>query len=129
MTPIGESMMNKRLTVGFIGLGNMGGPMAANIAKAGYQVAAFDLRESALEKIEMLGVRRAASVAELAAQCDVICTCVLYDHQVRDIFLGADGIIEHARSGLVATIHSTVPPETVRKIAEIAKAKSIDIVS
>lgn len=105
-----------RTRVGFIGLGNMGAPMAANIARAGVVLTVFDVRRGAVDDLVRIGARAAGSVAEIAADVDLLCTCVLYDHQVREIFLGADGILAHAAPGLVATIHSTVPPATIEEI-------------
>lgn len=111
--------------VGFIGLGNMGGPMAANIAKAGFDLTVYDLREEAIAEIETLGGRRAASVAALTASVDILCICVLYDTQLRDLYFGPDGIIAAARPGLVTVIHSTVMPATVLEIE--ARAKEVGV--
>jgi 3-hydroxyisobutyrate dehydrogenase-like beta-hydroxyacid dehydrogenase len=101
----------------------MGAPMAANIARAGLDVTVFDTRPSAIDELVGLGARRAGSVAEIAGSVDVLCTCVLYDHQVRAIFLGDDGILENAKPGLVATIHSTVPPATLEDIVTAADGR------
>jgi 3-hydroxyisobutyrate dehydrogenase-like beta-hydroxyacid dehydrogenase len=117
-----------RPTVGFVGLGNMGAPMAVNIAKAGFDLVVHDRRPQAVDDLVAAGARRAASVAEIAAQVDVLCTCVLYDHQVREIFLGEDGILAHARPGLVAAVHSTVPPQTIEAIDEGATAAGVLLV-
>ncbi len=113
------------LKVGYIGLGNMGSPMAVNLAKAGFDLLVFDRRADSMASIEAHGARAATSVAEVAASVDVLCTCVLYDQDVRDIFLGDGGILEHARPGLVATIHSTVLPQTVQEIDAAAAARGI----
>ena len=61
-------------TVGFIGLGNMGGGMAANIQKAGYPMVVYDLREEATRPFLENGARLANSPAEMARLCDVTCT-------------------------------------------------------
>ena len=103
----------------------MGAPMARNIARAGFDLTVFDLREEALASLEAVGARRAGSVAALAASVDVVGTCVLYDAQVREIFLADDGIIANARPGLVALIHSTVYPSTVVEIANAAYATRV----
>jgi 3-hydroxyisobutyrate dehydrogenase len=104
------------MRVGFVGLGNMGGPMAANIAKAGFDLAVFDLREEALAEMEALGARRAASLGDLVASVDLLCVCVLHDAQLRELYFGPQGIIANARQGLLTAIHSTVPPATVLEI-------------
>lgn len=59
--------------IGFIGLGDMGGPMAANIAKAGFDLTVFDLRDEAMSALEVTGAQRAASVKALANAVDVLC--------------------------------------------------------
>jgi 3-hydroxyisobutyrate dehydrogenase-like beta-hydroxyacid dehydrogenase len=114
--------------VGFIGLGNMGGPMAANIAKGGYETLVFDVRDEPIKQLEGFGARGARDVGEIIDTCDIIATCVLYDEQVRELFLGPKGIVTKGRAGLVATIHSTVLPDTVRKISDAATARGISIV-
>lgn len=114
--------------IGFVGLGNMGAPMAAALARAGMQPVVFDLRPEPIRALEAQGARAATSLREVIAECDVIGTCLLYDHQVREAFLGAEGIVTLGRAGQVAAIHSTVLPETVREIAEAAQHKGIGIV-
>jgi 3-hydroxyisobutyrate dehydrogenase-like beta-hydroxyacid dehydrogenase len=114
--------------IGFIGLGNMGAPMAAALAAAGLRPMVYDLRPAAVQDAVARGAVAAASVAELLAGCDVVGTCLLYDHQVRELFLGAEGIVALGRAGQVAAIHSTVLPETIRDIVAAAAAKGIGIV-
>jgi len=117
-----------QVRVGYIGLGDMGAPMAASIIKAGFDLTVFDLRDDAMATLEKLGARRATSVGALAKVVDVLCTCVLYEDQVKDIFLGDDGIIANAPAGLVAAIHSTVYPETVLAIAEAARGSGVLVI-
>lgn len=116
------------LKVGFIGLGDMGGGIAASIARAGFDLTVFDLREEAMAAAESYGARRASSVAELARSVDILGTCVLYDSQAKDIFLGEGGIIASANPGLVAIMHSTIFPETVTDIARAAQERDVLVV-
>jgi 3-hydroxyisobutyrate dehydrogenase len=116
------------LKVGFIGLGNMGAPMATNIARAGFDLTVFDRREEAMLALMEHGAKRIESVAQMAATVDVLCSCVLYDHQINEIFSGDDGIIANARPGLVCTIHSTVLPETVVEVAVQAQKAGIHVI-
>ena len=120
--------MASKLQVGFVGLGNMGAPMATNIAKAGKKPYVFDLRKAAIKELESHGAVGAGSLTELIGKCDIIGTCVLYDHQVKDIFLGPSGIVTLGRAGQVAMIHSTVLPSTVQEIAAAAEKKGIGII-
>ena len=120
--------MTSSTQIGFVGLGNMGGPMATNIAKAGKNPLVFDLRKDVVEVLESHGATGADSMADLISKCDIIGTCLLYDHQVKELFLGPSGIVTLGRPGQVAMIHSTVLPETVQEIAAAAQAKGIGIV-
>ncbi|MDB5874510.1 MAG: 3-hydroxyisobutyrate dehydrogenase [Ramlibacter sp.] len=120
--------MGGRNQVGFVGLGHMGGPMATSLAKAGMKPLVYDVRPEAGKQQEAHGARAAASLADVVAQCDIIGTCVLYEHQVRDTFLGPSGIVTLGRRGQVALIHSTLPPGTVREIAAAAAEKGIGII-
>lgn len=113
--------------VGFVGLGNMGMPMAMSLARKGLRPLVSDLRAEAMDQVVAQG-GIAAPLDRLIAECDVIGTCLLYDHQVRELFLGANGIVTKGREGQVATIHSTVLPKTVEEIAEAARAKGIGII-
>jgi 3-hydroxyisobutyrate dehydrogenase len=94
--------------------------MAANILRGGPELTVFDVRPAAVDDLVAQGARTAASVAEIASSVDVLCTCVLYDHQVREIFLGDGGILAHAAPGLTVAIHSTVPPATIAEIVAAA---------
>lgn len=114
--------------IGFVGLGNMGLPMAMSLARAGMRPLVFDLRPEPLAQLGAAGAVVAASLAQVVAECDVIGICLLYDQQVRDAFLGEDGIVAMGRAGQVAIIHSTVLPQTVREIAAAAAARGIGIV-
>ena len=114
--------------VGFIGLGNMGGPMALNLARSGMALSVFDVRPEALVECIAEGARAAATAADLIATVDVLCTCLSDEHQVRDLLLGPSGILPHARKGLVVVIHSTVTPRTIHDIASEAKTYDVKIV-
>lgn len=116
------------IKVGYVGLGNMGAPMAATLVRAGFDVAVFDVRPDSMEPLVAAGARAATSVADLASAVDVLCTCVLYDDQVRSIFLDPGGIVADGRPGLVALIHSTVHPETAVDIAAAAGERGISVV-
>jgi 3-hydroxyisobutyrate dehydrogenase-like beta-hydroxyacid dehydrogenase len=114
--------------VGYIGLGNMGAPMAKTLLQAGFDLTVFDVRPSSMEPLVAAGARAATSVAELTQRVDVICTCVLYDEQVRHIFLDDDGVIAHARPGLIALIHSTVHPQTAVEIAAAGTKQNVSVI-
>jgi 3-hydroxyisobutyrate dehydrogenase len=106
--------------IGFIGLGNMGGPMAANLAKAGHEVAGSDLSEDALARFAAAGGRRAGSLAEAAAGAEIVITMLPAGPQVRQVYLGPDGIIARAQKGALLIDCSTIDVETARAVAAAA---------
>ncbi len=105
------------MKVGFIGLGDMGGPLARLIARAGFELSVFDPRAEALEKFR--GVASlAASAAEAAEGAAIVGVCVRDDGQVEQAVFGAGGIAEKVASGALVLVHSTVRIDTVRTLAE-----------
>jgi 3-hydroxyisobutyrate dehydrogenase-like beta-hydroxyacid dehydrogenase len=98
------------MRIGFVGLGNMGGRMAACIVRAGREVLGYDLRAESTG-----GVRRAASVAEVAGGSDIVLLSLPDSHVVEAVVLGRDGLLAHARDGQIVVDLSTSSPEsTVR---------------
>jgi 3-hydroxyisobutyrate dehydrogenase len=114
--------------IGFIGLGNMGGPMAANLVKAGYAVTGFDLSEAALKTLEEAGGLRAGSVAELAAAADVIVTMLPAGRHVRQIYQGEGGILDNARPGTLLIDSSTIDVDSARVVAAAAAEEGMSMV-
>lgn len=113
--------------IGFIGLGNMGKPMAVNIAKAGFDLTVYDVRPEPMEELRRLGARVARSPAELGEGCDITEIVVVNDAQVEEVTLGEGGVLAGAKPGSIVVIHSTVHPRTCQKIAEQAKAKGVGV--
>lgn len=120
--------MNKK--IGFIGLGNMGQPMAVNIVKAGFDLTVYDVRPEPLHELEQLGAQVAGSPQAVGEHCDIIQTIVVNDAQVEEVILGKDGggVLAGARSGSIIVIHSTVHPKTCQRIAALAKDKGVGVV-
>lgn len=108
--------------VGFIGLGNMGGPMATNLAKAGYVVQAFDVSPQAREALAQTGVKAAASVAEAASGADVIFTSLPDGAVMLQVYRGPAGILAHSRKGALLIDTSTVDVEHARTASAEAAA-------
>ena len=105
--------------IAFIGLGNMGGGMAANQAKAGHQVSAFDLSEAALERAAGAGCTRASSVAEAVRDAEVVITMLPAGPHVRQVY--AEQIIGAAPTSALLLDCSTIDVETARQVAALAK--------
>ncbi|EHB57874.1 3-hydroxyisobutyrate dehydrogenase [Mycolicibacterium rhodesiae JS60] len=110
--------------VGYIGLGNQGAPMAKRLAEWPGGLIVFDVRTEAMTPLAELGATLADSVADVAA-ADVIEVTVLNDEQVRDV---VGQLAEHAKSGTVIAIHSTIEPGTATELAEQLRPKGIHIV-
>ena len=107
-------------TIGFIGLGNMGAPMAANLLKAGHQVVGYDIAANARDALAQNGGRAAASAAEAAAAGEIVITMLPAGPQVREVYLGPDGIIARAQPKALLIDCSTIDVETARAVAALA---------
>ena len=105
--------------IGFIGLGAMGGPMAKNLAKKGFQLTVYDVVRERMEPLNALGAEPAASCREVAERCPVVITMLPASHHVREAVLGPGGILEGVRKGAVLIDMSTIDPITTRGIAGV----------
>ena len=114
-------------TIGFIGLGNMGAPMAANLVKAGHQVTGFDVVPRAVEALVAQGGRAAASAAEAAAAGAVVITMLPAGAQVRSVYLGEGGVLAKARKDALLVDCSTIDVETARGVAAAAAEARFDM--
>ena len=113
--------------IGFIGLGNMGAPMAANLARAGHRVTAFDLVPRAIEALAAKGGHAVASIAEAAAAGDIVITMLPAGPQVRSVYLDEGGVLANARRGALLIDCSTIDVETARAVAAAAKGAGFDM--
>jgi 3-hydroxyisobutyrate dehydrogenase len=116
-------MMSER--VGFIGLGIMGRGMARNILKAGFGLLVWNRTPSRMEEFAAEGASAAASPADLAAQCDIIVTCVSDTPDVEAVILGDNGVIHGVRSGALVIDMSTISPHVTRAIAAQLSARGV----
>ena len=114
-------------TIGFIGLGNMGAPMAANLLKAQHKVTGYDVVAMPVGNLELQGGKAAASAAEAAMAGDIVITMLPAGPQVRSVYLGPNGIIAKAKKGALLIDCSTIDVETARLVAEEAKKAGIEM--
>ncbi|TDH64643.1 3-hydroxyisobutyrate dehydrogenase [Dankookia rubra] len=112
--------------IGFVGLGNMGGPMARNLLKAGHQVAGYDLVPAALEAFAAGGGTAAASAAAAAAGADFVVTMLPAGKHVRDAWLGAGGMAAAAAPAAILIDCSTIDVDTARAVAAEAGRPMLD---
>jgi 3-hydroxyisobutyrate dehydrogenase len=111
--------------VGFIGLGNMGMPMAQNLLKAAYEVTGFDLNAQATELLAANGGTSANSVADACKAAEVVITMLPAGEQVRDVYLGADGVLASVAPGTLLIDSSTIDVQTARDVAQAAQDKGL----
>jgi 3-hydroxyisobutyrate dehydrogenase-like beta-hydroxyacid dehydrogenase len=114
--------------VGFIGLGIMGGPMAANVLAKGHALTVHDLSAEAVERLTAKGATAAEGPAAVAAACDVVITMLPDAPDVERVALGPAGIVEALRPGGTMIDMSTSAPETTRRIGEALAAKGCAMV-
>ena len=105
------------MRVGFVGLGIMGCPMALNLLKSGHEVTVWARRPESMAPLLEAGAQGAANPAAVAAQVDVIFSMVADAPDVREVMLGAQGVVKGAHPGLIAVDMSTIPPAAARSIA------------
>ncbi len=105
------------MRVGFVGLGIMGRPMALNLLKGGHEVTVWARRPESMAPLLEAGAQGAANPAAVAAQVDVAFSMVADAPDVREVMLGAQGVVQGAHPGLIAVDMSTIPPAAARSIA------------
>ncbi len=115
--------------LGFVGLGAMGEPMARSLCRAGFDVhATVHRNRDPIERLRGDGVKEAANVAELAAQCEAVITCVPDAPQVEDVLFGATGVAASAQPGLLLIDMSTISPVATRRFAARLAEQHVDFV-
>jgi 3-hydroxyisobutyrate dehydrogenase len=115
-------------TIAFIGLGNMGGPMAANLVKAGHTVVGTDVSPAAVERHVAAGGTGAASIAEAVREADVVVTMLPSGREVSALYGGEKGIIASARPGALLIDSSTIDVDTARATAKAAAERGLAMI-
>lgn len=112
------------MNIGFIGLGNMGAPMALNLLKAGHKVHVYDLVEAAVQTLEAAGAQRQASPAQVAGQeIDILITMLPAAVHVKKVYLGEEGVLAAVGKHVLLIDSSTIDPQTAREVAAQAAAQ------
>ena len=112
--------MNSRPGIGFIGIGNMGAPMARRLLNAGYSVAVYDRLPAAAQKLGSCGARVANSAAECAVHADVLMTSLPRPDHVQKLMAASDGLLASLEPGTVWIDFTTNDPKLVRELARSA---------
>ncbi len=110
----------------FIGVGNMGNPMAANLVKAGYDVSVFDVSRAKADNLIALGATWVDSLAEGAAHADVVMASLPGPMQVREVMLGEHGVLAHVKVGATVIDTSNRAVEWRSELVTLAKTKGVD---
>jgi 3-hydroxyisobutyrate dehydrogenase len=111
--------------VGFIGVGNMGNPMAANVLKAGFPMTVFDLHPPATENLVLAGAKGAASARDVVERSEIVMTCLPASPDVEAAYLSPGGLVDRARPGTILIDLSSVLPSTPRTIEPRARARGV----
>ncbi|NLY59501.1 MAG: 3-hydroxyisobutyrate dehydrogenase [Gammaproteobacteria bacterium] len=112
------------MKIGFLGLGNMGGPMAHNLIKAGHQLTVFDLSEAAVASLVAAGASAAPSITELArSDVEMIITMLPAAPHVKSVYLGEDGLLANIAPQVRLIDSSTIDPMSAREVAAAAAEK------
>lgn len=115
-------------TIGFIGLGRMGRPMASNLCRRGFRLVVNDIDPAAMHELESLQASSAGTVAEVASRSDIVITMLPNSAVVRDVVGRVDGVLAGLKRGGIVLDMSTVSPETSDELAASAAARGIGFV-
>ncbi|MGA8036811.1 MAG: NAD(P)-dependent oxidoreductase [Candidatus Acidiferrales bacterium] len=117
----------ERDTLGFIGIGYMGRPIAQRLLEAGFKVVAYDRDRSKAEELIRFGGTVAESVAELCSSSNVLLSCLPSDEAVLGIYEGCSGVFANARRGSLVIDLSTVSPETSHVLSRLGSARGLEV--
>lgn len=115
-------------TIGYVGLGAMGGGMARNLLRKGMDVTVFDTRDEVLGDFAALGARTSSSPRELASSVDIVITSLPGTKEVEAVYLGREGIASDLPAGSLAIDMSTIPPGVSREVARVLTSKGASFV-
>jgi 2-hydroxy-3-oxopropionate reductase len=120
-------MQTQKITIGFIGLGVMGKPMALNLIRAGYTLMVHDLRSETVREVTAAGALDGKSPASIGANCEVIITMLPNSPQVKEVVTGKGGILEGAKPGSIIVDMSSISPLTAIEVAGKAEEKGVEM--
>jgi 4-hydroxybutyrate dehydrogenase/sulfolactaldehyde 3-reductase len=116
------------ITIGFIGLGRMGRPMASNLARKGFSLVVHDVNPEPVRGLEALGARAGNGAAGIAQASDIVVTMLPSSAEVEAIALGPDGVLANAKPGAIVMDMSTVEPRTTDLLDREARARGMSVV-
>jgi 3-hydroxyisobutyrate dehydrogenase-like beta-hydroxyacid dehydrogenase len=122
-----KSITQQKDTLGFIGIGYMGRPIARRLLESGFKLTAYDRNHTKAEDLIQYRGKVAQNIAELSSSCDVVLTCLPTDEAVLDIYRGPEGVFANARRGTLAIDLSTVDPLTSRELSKLGSEHGIEV--
>lgn len=120
--------MSNQSKIAFIGLGNMGAPMALNLLKAGYPLTVFDLSPIALKTLSDAGALAAGNAKQAIEGADIVISMLPASRHVESLYLSDDGILAHIANGALVIDCSTIAPQSAKKVAQAAAARGLAMV-
>ena len=115
-------------SIGFIGLGIMGKPMAQNLIKAGYQLIVYDLNQSNMDELAGFGAKKAVSAKEAAENAEIVITMLPNSPHVETAVCGSSGVLEGAKEGLILVDMSSIAPLASKKIQQKCMEKGVKMI-
>ena len=122
-----NAITSEKTTLGFVGIGYMGRPIAQRLLASGFKLVAYDRHRNKAEELIQCGGTVAESVAELSSGCDVVLSCLASDEAVLQVYGGADGVFAHARQGALVIDLSTVNPKTSQELSRLGSERGVDV--
>jgi 3-hydroxyisobutyrate dehydrogenase len=113
------------MKIGFIGVGNIGAPMAGQLLQSGHALVVHDLRREAANALVEAGAAWSVSAAALAAECEAVATCLPGPVEMEQVCLGAGGLVAHLKPGALYIDHTTNSPQLVRRVHAMLAAKDV----
>jgi len=113
------------MKIGFIGTGNIGAPIAGQLLKAGHQLLVHDIRRNAAEPLLASGAEWSDTPAVLAAQCEIVATCLPGPKEMEAVCLGPSGIVAHLKPGALYIDHTTNAPSLARRVHALLAEKGV----
>ncbi|MBI3440693.1 MAG: 3-hydroxyisobutyrate dehydrogenase [Proteobacteria bacterium] len=114
--------------IGFVGLGNMGGPMALNLVKAGYHLTAYDVMPEAVHKLVAAGATAAKTVADAVSAAEIVITMLPGDTQVKQVYMGDKGVLNSGKKKTLLIDCSTISAQVAQDVAIAAATQGFDMI-
>src|SRR5471030_3013584 len=124
-----NAITSEKSTLGFVGIGYIGRPIAQRLLEAGFKVVAYDRHRSKAEELIQYGGTVAESVAKLSSSCGVVLSCLASDEAVLNVYGGADGVFANAHHGALVIDLSTLNPKTSQELSRLGSERGVHVLN